>query len=312
MSDVIQLRPEVLELVREIAERPDSVLLRVKPGTEMRTLREDRAWLTGSESSLSRAERHLVEVYREEVAYVLRAAAWRLIATGPEGVIRVVRGQGRSRTVPVPTAREVSDLASKALLTQNGALRAEQARASLEAILSLESALIPSPEVLCVLGHRLVPSCNGRILAGIAYALDSRAGAARAALSDGLRFAASADLAAAAWQCLAGVDEQDDNWSRARAAAQRARTLQPTLASAWIIELWCSIRLGAIEKAVLAADALEEIAVQDPSSMVEHQMRLEKTAAVLKRTWTREADQTLRAIQVRSAPRVGRLLHVLV
>jgi len=312
MSDVIQLRPEVMELVREIAQRPDSVLLRVKPGAEMCALREDRSWLTGSESSLSRAERHLVEVYREEVAYALRAAAWLLIATSPEGVVRVTRGIGPSRTIPVPTAREVAALASKGLIARKMDGQADATSASLQAIASPEAILWPRPEVLCVLAHRLVPSCNGRILAGIAYALASRPEAARTSFSSGLEFATSVELAAAAWQGIAGLEEQRDQWLRARLAAHRARTLHPGLASAWIIELWCSIRLGEIEPALFAAAALEEIAAQDLSSVAEHGIRIEKTVSALKRSWNREADRTLHTVWARSAQNVGRILHALV
>ncbi len=304
--DVIQLRPEVLELVREIAARPDSVLLRVPRGAEMRTLREDRAVVSPTSTNLSRAERHLVAVYREEVAYVLRCAAWRAITTSEWGERYVNLGYVHGTSIAVPSARSVSQGAATQLSGTNPAQLDDTTLWALEHLAGLGTPFDATARVLSAIAHRLVPSATCRIYAAMALKMQGRVEAARLMYVDAWRIAPSPEIAAAALQNYGESELALGRIERARDASMQAHLLCPSLTSALVSVLWNSICLGDTPQAEAAKRELE---MRDPSTLTEYQKRFLVDRQKLKASLTAEGRYVLDQVRDDASAGVGRLLH---
>jgi len=283
----------------------------VKPGAEMCALREDRSWLTGSESSLSRAERHLVEVYREEVAYALRAAAWRVIATSSEGVVRVVRRYGASITIPIPTGAEVRVQAAKALRGDRGSPEVRGVIGALELLSGTSDSVTVDPVALCSVAHAIVPSSRGRILAACAHQLAGKEAQSKELLVRAINAAPTSDLVAAAWHGLSESAINEGRWTRARLAQGHAHAANPELVSPLIGQLWCSIRMENMEAALDAARTVDELASAEPSSLDEHTARYRVLGKAMRRDWSPRLESVLCSVRDRSPESVRRLLSAL-
>jgi len=72
------LDPEVEAILQEVAKDPDSVLLRVDRPKELRVLLAGGDTVVRSKTGLSSAEKQLLEVHRDEAAYLLRLAYYEL------------------------------------------------------------------------------------------------------------------------------------------------------------------------------------------------------------------------------------------
>jgi hypothetical protein len=72
------LDPEVEGLLQELARDPASTLLRVKRPESIRDLADCGAKVGATQPGLSTLERHLVERYREEVAFLLLRMYWEM------------------------------------------------------------------------------------------------------------------------------------------------------------------------------------------------------------------------------------------
>lgn len=72
------LDPEVEAILREVAQDPDSVLLRVDRPKELRVLVAGGDTIVRGKTGLSKAEKQLLEVHRDEAAYLLRLAYYEL------------------------------------------------------------------------------------------------------------------------------------------------------------------------------------------------------------------------------------------
>ncbi len=306
MRDMLTLRPEIEALLREVASEPGSALLGVARGRELTALRAEIP-VRASDSRLSRAEKHLVEVYREEVAFVLRSAAWRALATSESGRVRIVRGFVHGSSVSVPTEREIAVQASRTMREAHG-----DEVGVLERLSGPGGAAGSSPALLCAMAQRLVPSANGRILAGIAFTLEGRIDAARTAFVDALAVAPTAELAAAAWENLAELEETSDRWARARAACERAHVEATSLTSPLVGILWFSVRLDDTARALAAMSELEDLVARAPERLDEHFERFVARKLVMKRAWSSNSDRCLRSLFAGATSQVGRLMHALI
>src|SRR5436189_4868215 len=74
MPESLAFDPELEELLREIAADPGSRLLRMPRSTRPRDLLAIPEPVTRARAGLSVAERHLIEVHRDELAHLLRRA----------------------------------------------------------------------------------------------------------------------------------------------------------------------------------------------------------------------------------------------
>lgn len=307
-SNVIQLRPEVLELVREIAARPDSVLLRVPRGSELRTLREDSALASPTSSALSVAERHLVAVHREEVAYVLRCAAWRAIATGEWGERNVHRNYVHGTTIAVPNARELASDASTQLRVAHREPLEEPEFSLLELLTNPTRPIPCAVETLTAAAHRLVPTANGRIFAGLSFRAQGRIGIARTCFLDAWRTASAPGIAAAALQNLGETEAAVGRIRRARDANEIAYKLCPTLISVLVGTLWYSICLS---DRVRANRARQELDTRESNSLGEYQKRFQVDRQRLMGLLSPDARGLLKVVREQKGARRRGLLHAL-
>jgi len=309
--EVIQLHPDVEAILREVAAQPGSVLLRVPRQHAARTLREDRALDEVTSPASSSAERHLLAVYREEIAFALRQAAWHRIATdGPRAGL-VYRRVTATRDVSVPTGREVSVAAAEA--SRIAVPLAE----SVDAIELLETLTVPNArekvgaQTLLAAAHRVSPSINGRILAGSSFVLAGSYAAGTACFLDALRTTSSRELQAICWSNLAhALDEQGRAPDALRAVRRAVRLLEGYI-PAEAMRLWLAIRLGEASEACSASSALDE-ACRDDARMLDEVVR-RFAAGKEQGTHRMSPDQVTlaRHTQQQCGDSAGRLLHAL-
>jgi len=309
--EMIQLRPEVEELVREIATRRDSVLLRVPRGRALRDLREDQAHALEHSSLLNQAERHLVQVHREEVAYALRLAAWMQIASQRREEVLVVRHQSPGIDIPVPSERSVAARASISLSELHVVPEREAIAVLLQRCVAAEPGERPSAERLCAAAHRLVPTFNGRMLAATAFFVRGSHAAAQTGFADALQVAPTSQARGIAWNNLAEVADARDAWAQARAATERALVEHPTLFAAYVGCLWFSIRLGDSRRARSVERALDSVLGGEPAAVEEQVLRIRSVAPRMKRGLNSAAIRSLQHVREGAGPSAERILHAL-
>jgi hypothetical protein len=76
MADLLD--PEVEAILQEVAKDPDSILLRVDRPKELKAITRGADTLVTGKVGFSAAEKQLLEVHREEAAYLLRLAYYEL------------------------------------------------------------------------------------------------------------------------------------------------------------------------------------------------------------------------------------------
>jgi hypothetical protein len=90
-SEFITLDPEFEEVLREVAADPDSSLLRVPRPKRIRSLFDRGSAVGALEPGLTRAEQHLLQVHRNELAWLLRQACLVKLVEGPKSRLYVSR-----------------------------------------------------------------------------------------------------------------------------------------------------------------------------------------------------------------------------
>jgi len=274
--DVMQLHPEVEEILREVAEQPGSVLLRVPRGRELAALRADARVVSWSDSALSRAERHLVAVHREEVAFALRQAAWFRIAHGGFGRERVYKVITSDSFVPVPTGHTVRLGASTALSTEDVSTKRAGSLELLERLVADPQDSALHPESLLAAAQRLAPNVRARILAGTSFVIARRHQAAIVCFMDALRSSLPSEHRAIAWSNLAQALDECDRPDQALRASRRATDLLPGYIAAAAGNLWFAIRIRSKERVLDAVRALDAAGAVSPTSLDEVLQRFQE------------------------------------
>jgi len=307
MSDVIQLRPEVMELVREIAQRPDSVLLRVKPGAEMCALREDRSWLTGSESSLSRAERHLVEVYREEVAYALRQVAWAGLCDvkTDQGVI-IRRLSVRAESAPADR-RSATIALARATQEYDDCAVGGDPQAILHALVDPSACNPPSVISVCAASQRLVPSFRARHIAAAWYGLHSRLASALLGVRPMVATAKDELDESLTYALIADVAAQGGEWERAQSASTLAIERSPELIAPYVALAWSEVQMGELKASERALRDLSSVVGSHPEALANHVMRYEQLADAFRKSLNQSSRIILRRL-IDGPVELGRVL----
>lgn len=311
VRDVIQLRPEIEELIREIAARPDSVLLRVPRGRWRAALRDDATSVSSLDSGFHRAERHLLAVHREECAHVLRQAAWHRVATSHEGSDRIYLKHTATYSVSVPSESSLARDASRVLEMSLDLKADTDGLGMVERCVSPGYLAGARPEALCAAAHRLVPSCSGRMICGLSYLHGGRSDAALLVFRELVRLAPTASAEALAWTNLGEAAEAKDRWLWAWSACERAIRADPSLVAPHVGALWFSVRLGSTPRATAAAARLGDLVGDRADLLDEHVQRFSKYAIRMKRGWNSDLERTLRRVQESAGPSAGRLFNAL-
>jgi tetratricopeptide (TPR) repeat protein len=173
MTDQVQiLDPEIEELLRDIAQDPDSTLLSVERPAEFRSLSLKRGEVSSRSLDWTSPERKLLDSYREQVAFLLRYQYY-------------VGYKNEERFAALRPVR--TETAFRGIAQDSGQIRKEAAKegACLEAEFSGDSAaaliqncvgLVRDPAVsrmrLAAASLRLVPTDVGREYMGLEYMQD--------------------------------------------------------------------------------------------------------------------------------------------
>jgi hypothetical protein len=308
-ADVITLHPEVEGILREVASRPGSVLLRVARGAE-RAILSDDVVLGGYSGQLRSAERHLLAVHREEVAFALRQAAWARIATvGPRAHL-VFRRTTRDVEVEVPALGETIAAGKRARESYADQPPEPEIVTILDALVADVRGDAVRSETLLASAHRLVPSTRGRILAGSAFALAGSHGAALTCFADVIDRGCAADLSAVCWSNLAHVLDEQGRDAEALTAVRRAVRLTPGYIAAEAARLWLAILLGLPDEARSALAALEDC-TRAAGALDEVIRRFERGRLDGQYVASSEQRAFVRRLADQTAGQAGRVLHAL-
>ncbi len=203
--DIITLEPEVEEILREVARRPGSALLRVPRKDVARTVLERDTLLHARTAGLSSAERHLVQVYREELAFALRQAAYYQLAEGTESRNVVIDRVLVSRRDDIPSVRKVRATVSEALGEPARSAGDEDAIELLERCVGADAGGLPGAGELAAASHRLVPTNQARIYVGVDFRARGEWRSALGCLTAVLQVEGSIEHRRAAWLDITDV-----------------------------------------------------------------------------------------------------------
>lgn len=171
MSDrARQLDPEIAEVLRDIARDPDAKLLTAPTLAEVPALVALRDPTPPSTRTLAKAERHLIQVYREEAAWLLRQASTIACMEHPQARVRThVTVEQRLR----PLEREVLRSRVGNVLTHaSEALGGDDFVSALSELLECSAPPLGSGARLAAMSLRLFPSDEARLC--LAYGLRQR------------------------------------------------------------------------------------------------------------------------------------------
>lgn len=229
--DVITLQPEVEEILREVARRPGSALLRVPRRDVARTVLERDTVVHARTAGLSAAERHLVQVYREEVAFALRQAAYARLTIGESTHGFVADSAFAPLRAVVPSVGTVRASASDALASTRGFASSDEVMRLLEGCVSPNVGEWPTSGQLAEAAHRLVPANSSRIYMSLELRGAGQCRAALMALEGVLKGGASRHHLAVAWTNAGDLLFNLGQYREAWRSADRACALE----EGWLI-----------------------------------------------------------------------------
>ena len=224
MAELTTLDPVFEGLLREVASDPDSRLLRAPRSRDVPRWLSLGAPASANDMELGRAERELVRVGREELAWLFRQAALREYVDGERTRGEVIRGREvdeRHR----PLEREA--IAESARVARSHLAEEHDAHAVLERWLRESSHGRPTAAALAAASMRFAPSRHARAIAGSDYLIRGEVVAAEEWLTASLAGEAANERAVPRWNNLAFAYVRLRKPDRARAASLRAAKVQP-------------------------------------------------------------------------------------
>ncbi len=263
--------PEIQALLEEIVADPDSTLLRVPQTRLSRWIGKREPPLSAGESLLTRAERHLVQEYRESVALMLYRACQRRILGQPSWKRMIHRSVLLDGDICIQDERTWRVEVSRELETMNRVPGVDAGFQLLERCVPENRHDHPSASELAAASLRLVPRDETRIWLALALHEDEHDQSAFRALDSVLGHQPSRLNRALALENRGFVCMEQGNlgvalqWYRA-AALGTDESAVPALA-------WLNISFQlADEGAVLeAASSAGELVCPDHASVLEHE-----------------------------------------
>lgn len=259
-AEFITLDPELEAILREVAADPDSPLLRVTRPQRIRGLFERGGKVSERSALLGKAERHLVQVYRDEVAWLLRQAALVKLLEGPRGRLyasRYCRGGGE---YPLLKPREFRDRAQETAAARSVL---DDGSSLLELInLCADDPLGEEPTAadLAAASLRLQPTDEARVLAGIDFAHRDSPWTALRVMGDVLASDPLPGVAASVWSCIGFVYSRWHEYGRSRRAYAKHCSLDPEGIPAWMFRLCMSLQTGDTSEALQSAQSINDLA----------------------------------------------------
>jgi hypothetical protein len=218
--------PEVEHLIQEIAADPRSMLLRVDRSDHRVAYLSAQDRLSARRAGLTLAERHLLRVYRDEVAALLSHACIDRIAADSRSRVVLV-----SRTL---SGRSVHPAAGARISTRDAALERLQGRSVLPVdakrllkSMSRPSPAVPSARELALASLRIVPSERARMCLLAAEMVHGSSGRTSALTRYIIASSVTRDSVAYAWTARGKLFAVAGHYRHAVAAYTRACALAP-------------------------------------------------------------------------------------
>lgn len=300
--------PEVEEILLRIGADPGSALLRVPRPRDIRGLLERRQGVSAGAEMLTVAERHLLQVHRNEVARLLVEASRMKLIDGPGRRVLVSPFQTASREHfrwnPTDLARHMDEIRSN---------RAIQDKTGHPWILLERCVRDPfgdSPTVtqLAEASLRLQPSDEARIQAGLDLIHLGAPEASIRILNDVLQAPASETIRSSAENNL-GVaysflgEMQKAHQHHVAACDVGEDSLEP-----WMNRLVFAIQLGLVDDARIAAESIDSLALESHPAidMSAKNLEAERLAGV----WspTSQSHASIRKLESRLGPAACKII----
>ncbi len=255
--EMITLSAEVEEILRDVARRPGSGLLRVPRKDVARTVLERGAVAHARAAGMSAAERHLVQVHREEVAFVLRQAAHLMICEDAViGAFAVNRAVPELRA-PLAAHHEMRIAGSGLVQSQDAQVEESGAIQIMELLLRGDLGQWPSLGQIAASAHRLVPTQSSRINAALHARVSGEFGQSRLIFGEVLTIGGSNAVMGMAWTNLSDVYLAVRDSHRGLRAARRAVALLPQDLAAQLNQL---VSAMSVEDVACASTMLMQLA----------------------------------------------------
>lgn len=309
--DVITLQPEVEEILREVARRPGSALLRVPRKDVARTVLERDTVVHARTAGLSAAERHLVQVYREEVAFALRQAAYYRLAHGDssQGFMADRALASLRNGIPgLETVRTAASVAARAAIEAGTGL---DTRELLEQCVVPDSGEWPSPGQLAAAAHRLVPTSATRIYASLDLRACGQLQSALSPLWSIVAFAGHGPAPVVAWSNVGDLLFKLGRYQDAWAAANRACEAEPLWVIAQSNRAVCALFLGDHSQIQQSIDGLEQALAAIPGASKEYTTWCSTPGTTSRSLDRRAISRALKSVSFHRQPLSSEVLHAL-
>jgi hypothetical protein len=297
MAD-LSMSPDLRELLGEIAEDPRAQLLRVKSAQAAREGLERNPKVSSSAPFLRKAERRLLELYREELGRLLYAYAHVARMQVPENESRVHYQDCKH---PEPTKPE-TDHGARPLLEFRGADEAEADL--LRRCLGSTHGIDPSEIIGAAL--RVAPSDKAQVMLGTDLSLKGSSSEARNVLTAFLAREPRSQVDSFAWEALGFLACQEGSYGQAAGHYEAAVRFDPGRVIPGLAWLRFSLLAG-VEDAASRAAAFIDRMVPEESPAIEWYQALSRRSIGPKSS--PEQKRLARLVADQSGPVSRRLIH---
>jgi hypothetical protein len=309
-AEAILFDPEFEGLLREAAAQPGSCLLKVPRPKVLRGLFERDEPISARASELSKVERHLVQVYRCEIAWLLRQACLIKLIDGPRSRLYVCR----YRTVEKEYQRlKPEQLASHVEVTRGDERQTLDIRSAIE-LLALctadPSGAQPTVAHLAALSCRLVPTDHARVLAAMDLSQNRSPRTAVRCLVGVLEHSTTEAIVVSA-QCNLGFAYASiGDLPSAHRHYSWACRLDSSCISPWMSRLCFGLQLGLLEDVQRCSRWFDEVLPIDHPALTTFVRS--HTQQRHERSWspTRESQRLLAKLSSSLGPAAGRIADV--
>jgi hypothetical protein len=313
MVEPMLFEPEIEGLLREIAADPRSTLLRVDRPAVVRGLFDRGLPIRAHATGLTSAERHLLQVHRAELAFMLRQACVSKLYAHPEAKFRLIRNVAPGvRVEAPPPSHWRRNLGHELRIARADGIEFEGIEL-LQSCVAADGFARASVAQLAAASIRLEPTDQARIYSAVALMFDGDDRTAVDVFHRVIDATSSRRMQACAWTEIGDAANRQGRFGNAIICYRTAARLDADWAPAPLSLMSVGTVIANVEAIGRAAMVVERLFEVNPSGWREYigQLRAKRAAQGHERAWvTREQVAQLERI-VRTG-RAGRALaHVL-
>lgn len=228
MSEFRDPTGEIEAILREIAADPDAKLLAVPPAAALVGLADDGPASSRS-ALLTRAERHLLHVHREELGVILRERCVMELFSTSGAELSLHKGVSAGRLLEVPEEARWAKRAERALsLGLGGAEREATAEDVLGRCLTASLGTARAVTRAALASLRVSPRDSARLYVAIDLFRDGRFDASRRAYEAVLARRTTPRIQAYCWEGIAAVHSRAGRQSECLDALMQSCSIEPT------------------------------------------------------------------------------------